>query len=154
MSSPSIASYFNVRKRAATDDISNSRHKLSRLDNASESSNRAQALLERAILAKNKLADADALQASKGTVSDFTKKIIENVPTKAKPIIVRRSSRRTTKRSETETKESLKQPKIVKFTLGGSLSPRKKTVCQFIRKEKQKQFPKISEFFFDRYRNK
>lgn len=131
MSSPSIASYFNVRKRAATDDISSARHKLSRLDSGNESSNRAQALLERAILAKNKLVDADTFGAPKPTVAINNAKTVQAVPTKAKPVAVRRSSRRPTKPSETETKESLKQPKIVKFTLGGSLSPRKKTVCKF-----------------------
>lgn len=142
MSSPSIASYFNVRKRAATDDISSSRHKLSRLDGTNETQNRAQALLERAILAKNKLADSDTIQQSKISFPPNNSKIIEQ--TKAKPIeVVRRSSRRNTKRaSETETKDTLKQPKIVKFTLGGSLSPRKKTVCLiFIKKQ-------ISLFFF------
>lgn len=129
MSSPSISSYFNVRKRAATDDISSARHKLSRLNSGNESSHRAQALLEHALLAKNKLVDGDTFSVAKPTVATNIAKNIQAVPAKAKSVAVRRSSRRPTKTSETETKDSLKQPKIVKFTLGGSLSPRKNTVC-------------------------
>lgn len=130
MSSPSIASYFNVRKRAAADDIVNARNKVSRLDGTNESSNRAQALLERAILAKNKLVDADTFGKSTPVASNA--KIVESVALQAKPASEKRTTRRTAKRAATTTttdaanKEPLKQQKIVKFTLGGSLSPRKK----------------------------
>lgn len=122
MASPSIASYFNIRKRAAAEDIVNARNKLSKLETTTESSGRAQALVERAILAKNKLADA-GLDA----------KIIETAPAKVTPV-QRRTTRRTVKRTavvnatETADSNSLKQQKIVKFTLGGSLSPRKKSI--------------------------
>lgn len=126
MASPSIASYFNVRKRAAVDDIVNTRNKVSRLDSPSEASDRAHALVERAILAKNKLVDADF---AKVTASTNNSKIVESVQPQLKPSI-RRTTRRTTKRTiaaaTTTTENTLKQPKIVKFTLGGSLSPRKK----------------------------
>lgn len=131
MASPSIASYFNVRKRAATDDIANARSKVSRLDGSSESSSRAQALLQRAILAKNKLVDADTFGSSPITSTVSNANPVETTPIQAKPSTEKRTTRRTAKRaattvSEAPTKESLKQPKIVKFTLGGSLSPRKK----------------------------
>lgn len=133
MASPSIASYFNVRKRAAADDIVNARNKVSRLESTNESSNRAQTLVERAILAKNKLVDADTFGTSPSTVTVNNAKIIESAPVLAKSTTEKRTTRRTAKRTATATstsstasKESLKQPKIVKFTLGGSLSPRKK----------------------------
>lgn len=134
MASPSIASYFNVRKRAATDDIVNARNKVSRLDGGtSDSIGRAQSLVDRAILTKNKLVDAD-------TFGSTTAKIAETVaPVQAAR--EKRTVRRGTKRAASSAqpsvctnfaattapapKETLKQPKIVKFTLGGSLSPRK-----------------------------
>lgn len=127
MASPSIASFFNVRKRAAADDIVNARNKVLRLDSPNETTDRAKALVERAILAKNKLVDADL---STSTFSTTSAKIVkENAPAQAKPS-VRRTTRRTIKRTNatTATEEALKQPKIVKFTLGGSLSPRKKAI--------------------------
>lgn len=133
MASPSIASYFNVRKRAAADDIVNARNKVSRLESTNESSNRAQALVERAILAKNKLVDADTFGTSSSTTTVNNTKVIESAPVQAKPAIEKRNTRRTAKRTASTTatnaaaKESLKQQKIVKFTLGGSLSPRKKS---------------------------
>lgn len=135
MASPSIASYFNVRKRPATDDILNARNKVSRLDGTTtDSIGRAQSLVERAILAKNKLVDADTF----GTKT----KLIESVAP-VQGAREKRTVRRGTKRTASSTqssvganvaatstapanKETLKQPKIVKFTLGGSLSPRKK----------------------------
>lgn len=138
MSSPSIASYFNVRKRAAADDIVNSRIKVSRIEGTDQSSNRAQALLERAILAKNKLVDADTFGRNAIVSSgNNSAKIVENVNAalQSKSSSDRRTTRRTAKRTATTTiladaanKEPLKQQKIVKFTLGGSLSPRKKAV--------------------------
>lgn len=132
MASPSIASYFNVRKRAAADDIVNARNKISRLDGSNESSIRAQNLVERAILAKNKLVDADTFGTNTSATTVSNANAIESVPSQAKVPIEKRTTRRTTKRTastsnDTTTKESLKQPKIVKFTLGGSLSPRKKS---------------------------
>lgn len=130
MASPSISSYFNVRKRAATDDIVNARNKVSRLDGTTESIGRTNILAERAILAKNKLVDADTF----GSIA----KTVEKVPA-IQEAREKRTVRRTTKRtaasqptSDTATtvaiKETLKQPKIVKFTLGGSLSPRKNSI--------------------------
>lgn len=135
MSSPSIASYFNVRKRAAADDIVNARNKVSRLDGSNASSTRAQALLERAILAKNKSVDADTFGTKPSSPIANNAKIIESITPQAKPVSEKRTTRRTAKRSATTTttdaanKEPLKQQKIVRFTLGGSLSPRKKATC-------------------------
>lgn len=134
MASPSIASYFNVRKRAAADDIVNARNKVSRLETTNESSLRAQALVERAILAKNKLVDADTFGTGPITATVNNAKVVELAPAPAKPTIEKRTTRRTAKRTATATstsaanKEQLKQQKIVKFTLGGSLSPRKKSI--------------------------
>lgn len=140
MASPSIASYFNVRKRAATDEVASARNKVSRLDGGTttttDSIGRAQSLVNRAILTKNRLVNIDTF----GTV---TKKITETVAPEG--VREKRTVRRGTKRTASSTqpvggenaaaatttttanKESLKQPKIVKFTLGGSLSPRKKS---------------------------
>lgn len=126
MASPSIASYFTVRKRAAADDIVNARNKVSRIELTNDGSGRAKALVERAILAKNKLVDADTFGTSPITATVNNAKVVESAP---KPIIEKRTTRRTAKRmgssSEAANKDALKQPKIVKFTLGGSLSPRK-----------------------------
>lgn len=125
MASPSIASYFNVRKRAATDDIVNARNKVSRLDGTTGPIGRAQSLVERAILTKNKLVDADTF----GSVAKIAETVAPVQGAREK-----RTVRRTTKRTASiqppagATAETLKQPKIVKFTLGGSLSPRKKSI--------------------------
>lgn len=132
MASPSIASYFNVRKRAAADDIVNARNKVIRLDGPNESTGRAQNLVERAILAKNKLVDADTFGSNPNTATVSNAKISETITSQAKVPVEKRTTRRTAKRTtstsiDAANKESLKQPKIVKFTLGGSLSPRKKS---------------------------
>lgn len=129
MASPSIASYFNVRKRAAVDDIANAKNKLIRLEGTTEASGRAQALVQRAIVAKNKLVDADTFGSGASNLTVISTKITESAPSQPKPTTEKRLTRRTTKRTaktDAANKELLKQPKIVKFTLGGSLSPRKK----------------------------
>lgn len=132
MASPSIASYFNVRKRAATDDIVNARNKVSRLEDTNEKSSRAQTLLKHAILAKNRTVDADTFGTSPNTATVNNAKVVEIAPCKSKSTSEKRT-RRTAKRtaitttSEVAGKNAMLQPKIVKFTLGGSLSPRKKS---------------------------
>lgn len=117
MASPSVASYFNVRKRAAADDIINARNKVVRLDAdpSSGGSDGAQVNIDRSILAKNRLVDADTV---------ISAKVVERPPVTASKRTA--TTRRTTKRVKSDAKESLNQPKIVKFTLGGTLSPRKK----------------------------
>lgn len=120
MASPSVASYFNVRKRAAVDDLISGRSKVVCLDadTSNGGGDTAQVIIDRNILAKNRLVDAD--------LKSHSAKVVERPPS----ILVkqstsdRRSTRRTTKRA---TADTLNQPKIVKFTLGGTLSPRKKT---------------------------
>lgn len=114
----SIASYFNVRKRAAADEVVNARNKVQRLDSA-EATDPAEATIDRNILAKNRDADADA-RCFSGSVP---KKVTDAPQAAASKASEKRTTRRTTKRS---TRESSNQPKIVKFTLGGTLSPRKK----------------------------
>lgn len=117
MASPSVASYFNVRKRAAADDIINARNKVVRLDAdpSSGGSDGAQVNIDRSILAKNRLVDADTV---------ISAKVVERPQVTASKRTA--TTRRTTKRVKSDAKESLNQPKIVKFTLGGTLSPRKK----------------------------
>lgn len=122
MASPSIASYFNVRKRAAADDIVNARNKVLRLDSA-DGGDHAQVGVDRNILAKNQLADADLRTVSGGIAT----KVVELPPAPSVKPSEKRVTRRTTKRTTAETAKNLvNQPKIVKFTLGGTLSPRKK----------------------------
>lgn len=115
MSSPSITSFFPARKRAATDDVINSRNKLSRLEAPTPSSDRAKSLLERAISTSAKAVVPQANAASAPT-TNATK--LASTPT-----VERHVTRASSKRSAAAT--SSKQQKIVKFTLGGSLSPRK-----------------------------
>lgn len=113
MASPSIAAFFNVRKRAAADDLLNTRRKVSRLD---DDSTVQQQLL------KEKLGE-ETNNAS--IINQPT--IFANAPnsTKAK-LVEKKSQRRVLKRNvETDKGKSL-QPKIVKFTLAGTLSPKKK----------------------------
>lgn len=124
MASPSVASYFNVRKRAAADDIINARNKVVRLDTdpSGGDSDGAQVNIDRNILAKNRLVDADLKILSNDV--DISPKVVERPQVTATKRAA--TTRRTTKRVKSDAKESLNQPKIVKFTLGGTLSPRKK----------------------------
>lgn len=126
MASPSIASYFNVRKRAATDDIVSARNKVSRLEDTNEKSSRAQALLKQAILTKNRTIDADTFGTSPKTATVNNARVVEKLPSEKR---TRRTAKRTVTASTSEAagKNAMMQPKIVKFTLGGSLSPRKKS---------------------------
>lgn len=128
MASPSVASYFNIRKRAAADDVINARNKVFRLDAdpCSDGSDGGQVHIGRNILAKNRLVDAD-LKSSNNDVG-ISAKVIERSQLAA----VKRTTttRRTTKRLKSDAKDSLSQPKIVKFTLGGTLSPRKKAASE------------------------
>lgn len=116
MASPSIASYFNVRKRAATDDIINSRNKVIRLDDG-DNTEHTESPVDRNIVAKNKLVDSDlkCINVTRGKIAEGNK------------TTERRTTRRTTKRNAVESKEQSTQPKIVKFTLAGTLSPNKQT---------------------------
>lgn len=124
MASPSVASYFNVRKRAAADDLISSRNKVVRLDSTPSGSDGVQVNIDRNILAKNRMVDAD----SKQLINDVgvTAKVVE-LPQSTKRST---TTRRTTKRVKSDAKESLNQPKIVKFTLSGTLSPRKKAAAE------------------------
>lgn len=119
MSSPSITSFFTARKRAATDDIINSRHKLSRLEAPTPSSERAKTLLERAIATSSKANVVEAGSASATPSTTSTAKIAE------KPAATERVTRLSKRSTATSSNSGTKQQKIVKFTLGGSLSPRK-----------------------------
>lgn len=126
MASPSVASYFNVRKRAAADDLISSRNKVVRLDgtpSSSGGSDGVQVNIDRNILSKNRLVDADL----KNVINDVgvTAKVPHSTATKRST-----TTRRTTKRVKSDAKESLNQPKIVKFTLGSTLSPRKKAAAE------------------------
>lgn len=118
MSSPSITSFFPAKKRAATDDIINSRNKLCRLEGSSTTSNRARNLLERAISGNSKTVKSETTNSS--TSSNTTK-------ISGKTNVERQITRAVSKRSAATTASIVnsKQQKIVKFTLGGSLSPRK-----------------------------
>lgn len=122
MASPSVASYFNVRKRAAADDLISSRNKVVRLDSTPSGSDGAQVNIDRNILAKNRMVDADS------------KQLINDVGVTAKVVELPQSTKRSTttrrKRVKSDAKESLNQPKIVKFTLSGTLSPRKKAAAE------------------------
>lgn len=122
MASPSVASYFNVRKRAAADDLISSRNKVVRLDSTPSGSDGVQVNIDRNILAKNRMVDADS------------KQLINDVGVTAKVVELPQSTKRSTttrrKRVKSDAKESLNQPKIVKFTLSGTLSPRKKAAAE------------------------
>lgn len=122
MASPSIAAFFNVRKRAAADDLSNTRRKAIRLDDdGSNSDITASQKINAAQLLKEKLGDA----ISASSINQPT--IFANVPnaTKAK-VAERKTTRRVVKRNVESDKEKSLQPRIVKFTLAGTLSPKKK----------------------------
>lgn len=115
MASPSVAAYFSSRKRAAANDLSNTKNKVIRLDGTTSG------------VTESESNDHHALLRAKLGADDTINKptIFANVPTttKAKPI-ERKTTRRTAKRQPSSDNAS--QPKIVKFTLAGTLSPRKK----------------------------
>lgn len=117
MSSPSITSFFPAKKRAATDDIINSRNKLCRLEGPTTTSDRARNLLERAISGSSKTIKSESSISSN---SSNTVKITSGTPNAERQI-----TRAVSKRSAAAASQNSKQQKIVKFTLGGSLSPRK-----------------------------
>lgn len=119
MASPSIAAYFNVRKRAAADDISNNKNKIIRLeDNDSISMSGSH---EKHVWIKNKIGDDTKDQC---IIKSPNLSATSNA---AKPKDSdKRIHRRVLKRNLESDKEKSLQPKIVKFTLGGALSPKKK----------------------------
>lgn len=127
MASPSIASYFNVRKRAAADDIVNTKNKVIRLDDTADGNNAA--TVDKNILNKNKLVDADLKTIANGATSKIFEASAASISQKTtKPAERKVAKRAATKRNAIESsKVSSNQPKIVKFTLAGTLSPQKKS---------------------------
>lgn len=115
MASPSIAAFFNVRKRAAADDLSHNRLKLARLDDPTSSS------IDQKTLLKEKLGGGeDGCSINQPTIFAAPSK-----SGKSKNV-EKKTSRRTVKRhADTSNNGKTTQPKIVKFTLAGTLSPKK-----------------------------
>lgn len=120
MSQRSVTSYFNSRKRAAADDLCNIKSKQIHLEQSHDNS--ASAFLNE----KKILSDDLAISESKDSSNQ-----LENRKRLHSPIIIdakkSNSIRRRSclKRSEQRKAETI-QPKIVKFTLAGALSPKKK----------------------------
>lgn len=125
MASSSVASYFNVRKRAAADDIVNSRNKVVRLEADPSVGDNSSVNVDRNILAKNRLADgnSEVINHEVGVAAKVVERTQATASKRSAP------ARRTTKRVKSDAKSLSNQPKIVKFTLGGTLSPRKKSAA-------------------------
>lgn len=136
MSQKSIASYFHSRKRAAHDDACSFKNKVIVID--SKSDNLAIAF------PKNHISEAEA--AAKDTQAECDDQKIfrrnQNIVAKFKDepqsvqgqAKIRKTpaaakNRRCLKRPE-NTDTAATQPKIVRFTLAGNLSPRKKPILQ------------------------
>lgn len=127
MASPSIAAFFNVRKRAAADDLSHNRRKLVRLDDPPSIDHKA--------LLKEKLGSGE----DGGCLNQPTIFSAPSNPSKSKNV-EKKTARRTVKRhADTTNNEKSTQPKIVKFTLAGMLSPKKASMadgkCAFQHKQ-------------------
>lgn len=147
MASPSIASFFNVRKRPATDDIVNIKNKVIRLEETTDNNHGTP--IDNLILKKNKLVDADLKLAANGR----SKKLIDQPQTISSLRSTKTADRKGTKRAGSKrtavetTKTLSNQPKIVKFTLGGTLSPQKKSAAEstvFQSIEKNASLEKVS----------
>lgn len=124
MASPSVAAFFGSRKRTAVDDLSSTKNKIIRLDGANHNNAAGNDGSDEAISAIDHQALLKAKLGNDACINKPT--IFSNVTgsTKTKPIEKRASTRRTVKRNADS--ENPSQPKIVKFTLAGTLSPRKK----------------------------
>lgn len=134
MSQPSIASYFHSRKRAG-DDVFNAKNKLMLLDPK----------VDNVIPKPNKICDVvDVLNADHSneqpltpSTSKLSKPNTEGTPFNGEkqtskgrktPNPNARPARRCLKRPAETAALSGSQPKIVKFTLAGNLSPKKKAI--------------------------
>lgn len=131
MSQPSIASYFHSRKRAG-DEIFNAKNKVILIDPKGDN-----------VITKPKICDVvDVLDNSNDqpltpSSTKLTKTSIEGTPSNGAKETSRvrkipnpnaRPARRCLKRPAETAAISGSQPKIVKFTLAGNLSPKKKAI--------------------------
>lgn len=131
MAQPSIASYFHSRKRAAGDEIFNAKNKVILIDQQKCDTTTATRLKIFDPAANDVVASAEPSTNSDQkltTASDVaTESTGRKTPLVGRPI--RRCLKRSAATSEKST-GSTNQPKIVKFTLAGYLSPKKKCIVR------------------------
>lgn len=121
MAQPSVTQYFNSRKRSAADDVCTRKSKIIHLEGSHDSGQSA-LLNDKKIL----LNDATTIEpkASPRLHSNTKNKIVTGLSGDGKKSNATRR-RSCIKRSDTQ-KAECNQPKIVRFTLAGALSPKKK----------------------------
>ena len=151
MSQPSIASYFHSRKRAAVDEIYNAKNKVILLDQKCDNLATSSVAVKNKIFDGDVASGADTAATSicptvkflsskqKGVTkllfddvlqaaAEPSAKLNKNTSPFSKPVEIN-SSNKYNENSSTllpESKAAEKQQKIVKYTLGGCLSPKKR----------------------------
>ncbi len=116
MAQPSVTLYFNSRKRSAADDVCTRKSKIIHLEESHES--QATILNDKKILV-NDLTTIEPKASPRLNANTRNKIVTDGKKSNA----IRRRS--CIKRSDQQKVES-NQPKIVRFTLAGALSPKKK----------------------------
>lgn len=120
MAQPSVTLYFNSRKRSAADDVCTRKSKIIHLEESHDS--QATIANDKKIVL-NDLTTAES-KASPRLVRNSKAKVVSTVVADGKKATTTRR-RSCIKRSDQQKAES-NQPKIVRFTLAGALSPKKK----------------------------
>lgn len=121
MAQPSVTLYFNSRKRSAADDVCARKSKKIHLDESHD--NQATILNDKKVL----LNDLTTIEprASPRLIATCRNKVVAGLIADGKKSNTIRQ-RSCIKRSDNQKAES-NQPKIVRFTLAGALSPKKKS---------------------------
>lgn len=116
MSQPSVASFFHSRKRTAIDDIFTTKNKVNAIDPPPSQSDQQSAVVVDNVAAVVVAADAAAAPASSTRSGRRTPVPVQLTAASARP---KRCLKPT-------AAAAIAQPKIVKFTLAGHLSPKKR----------------------------
>lgn len=121
MAQPSVTQYFNSRKRSAADDLCTRKSKIIHLEDGGHDS-QANFLNDKKVLL-NDLTTIEPKASPRTHANTKNKTVSGLIADGRKTILTRRRS--CTKRSDPQKAEP-NQPKIVRFTLAGALSPKKK----------------------------
>ncbi|KAG4071042.1 hypothetical protein HA402_001479 [Bradysia odoriphaga] len=121
MAQPSVTQYFNSRKRSAADDLCTRKSKVIHLEDGGHD-NQANFLNDKKVLL-NDLTTIEPKASPRLHANTKNKTVSGLIADGRKTIATRRRS--CIKRSDPPKAES-NQPKIVRFTLAGALSPKKK----------------------------
>lgn len=121
MAQPSVTQYFNSRKRSAADDVCTRKSKIIHLEDVGHD-NQATFHHDKKVLL-NELTTIEPKSSPRLHANTKNKTVAGLISDGRKTITTRRRS--CIKRSD-QQKADCNQPKIVRFTLAGALSPKKK----------------------------